>query len=115
MNSIQLTEEHKSKLLEMCKNLFPEKEILFEEEVNIDGLNFNGVLFISQKLPKYTFSNIHWFEFCTKIAHNIFSRKQYYYQSEEFITFMKIMCLQNKTKLQHPVDYLYKQFKKLTS
>jgi hypothetical protein len=57
--------------------------------------------------------NIHWFEFCTKIGHNIFSRKQFYYKSEEFITFMKIMCLQDKMKINHPVDYLYEEFKKL--
>ena len=103
MKPIELTEEHKFKLLEMCNELFPEKKwfkILCGNIYYSKNGNFPG-------------KSIHWFEFCTKIGHNIFSRKQFYYNSEEFITFMKIMCLQDKTKLQHPVDYLYEEFKKL--
>lgn len=55
---------------------------------------------------------IHWFEFCTKIGHKIFSRTSNYYNSEEFKVYSRIMLLQDKIKLNHPVDYLYEQFKK---
>ena len=131
MKNIELTEDHKSKLLEMCKELFPEPEFSFwwEYEMYGRGLkqDFNDVLCVSETLnppinvgteekPYFrtnNYFNIHWFEFCTKIGHKIFSRKQFYYQSEEFITFMKIMCLQDKSKLKHPIDYLYEEFKKL--
>lgn len=57
MNSIELTEEHKSKLLEMCKTLFPEYE---EIRFNINAKEY-GVFIVMDN------GNIiiHWFEFCT--------------------------------------------------
>ena len=109
MKNIELTENQKVKLLEMCRILFPEYPDLqfgvkekhnWSKEYLVFGLTGNEPI-------------IHWFEFCTKIGHKIFSRKQFYYQSEEFITFMKIICLQDKSKLKHPIDYLYEEFKKL--
>ena len=113
MKNIELTENHKSKLLEMCKELFPEYVIYpADNDGFIEGEQWVGDQNMGEDRPVNEF-NIHWFEFCTKIGHKIFSRKQFYYQSEEFITFMKIMCLQDKSKLKHPIDYLYEEFKKL--
>lgn len=112
METIKLTKEHKSKLLEICKVLFPEyTEYKWDIIHCTDCIKYNGILFMYKKDGSN--DEFHWFEFCTKIGHEIFSRKQFYYQSEEFITFMKIMCLQDKSKLKHPVDYLYEEFKKL--
>lgn len=110
MKNIKINEKQKENLLEMCKELFPEWTIIqFGNQSNYYLENEEMLDFYNEKEQL----TIHWFEFCTKIGHKIFSRKQFYYQSEKFITFMKIMCLQDKTKLKHPVDYLYEEFKKL--
>ena len=100
MKNIELTEDHKSKLLEMCKVLFPEWTFITFQESAIMGAgwdyDFNNICFSKKSETLFDIEiNIHWFEFCTKIGHKIFSRKQFYYQSEEFITFMKITCMKN--------------------
>ncbi len=111
MKNIELTEEHKSKLLEICKELFSELEMKWAWSDSYYG--GPGDYDMLQFKTDNNEDLIHWFEFCTKLGYKIFSRKQFYYKSEEFITFMKIMCLQDKSKLKHPVDFLYEEFKKL--
>ena len=93
MNSIELTEEHKSKLLEMCETLFPKYDF------TLDKWEFCFVTFGLKTYSLYT-EHIHWFEFCMThlsekidcdLAHNIIYMKK------------------------HPIDYLYEEFKKLNN
>lgn len=126
MKSIELTENHKSKLLEMCKVLFPEPEFYFwwEYEMYGRGLkqNFNDVLCVSETLnppinvgteekPYFrtkNYFNIHWFEFCmTHLFEKIMVIPYYYESINDYIQMNGYFIY------GHPVDYLYKEFKKL--
>jgi len=127
MKPIELTEEHKTKLLEMCKVLFPEY-IETYLGVNDYDLEPDGyIYFIKNK----NITRIHWFEFCMthlivklskeftkqKLSEadytdnqypNWFSGKVSYhlnpFRNEEF---------EEDILFIHPVDYLYEEFKKL--
>ena len=104
MKSIQLTEEHKSKLLEMCKELFPTYNFEFmrgKDEFGFDIYDYFTFYLIEDYENNEWYkskTDIHWFEFCMThlaekidcdLAHNIIYMKK------------------------HPVDYLYEEFKKL--
>ena len=131
MKSIQLTEKHKSKLLEMCKELFPEYVIYpADNDGFIEGEQWVGDQNMGEDRPVNEF-NIHWFEFCMthlivklskeftkqKLSEadytdnqypNWFSEKVSYhlnpFRNEEF---------EEDILFIHPVDYLYEEFKKL--
>lgn len=57
MKSIQLTEEHKSKLLEMCEVLFPKEDFNFgnfytsECGAEYHGLDYLDITHINHKIP----------------------------------------------------------------
>lgn len=126
MKQLELTEEHKSKLLEMCKILFPEPEFSFwwEYEMYGRGLKqeFNDVLCVSETLnppinvgteekPYFrtnNYFNIHWFEFCI----NHLSKKVYTIDGKVMSGYTYFINNIRYTK-KHPVDYLYEEFKKL--
>jgi len=120
MKNIELTEDHKSKLLEMCKKLFPEYEI----SVNHVGEGYiNHVIFYEahdqmykpiqhyppgKPFPKRLFK-IHWFEFCMthlkdKLQDKLekVSKLDYDYQMKAYDSWWE----------SHPIDYLYEEFKK---
>ena len=131
MTSIKLTENHKSKLLEMCKELFPEYVIYpADNDGFIEGEQWVGDQNMGEDRPVNEF-NIHWFEFCMthlivklskeftkqKLSEadytdnqypNWFSEKVSYhlnpFRNEEF---------EEDILFIHPVDYLYEEFKKL--
>lgn len=112
MKSIELTKNHKSKLLEMCKILFPEltdleirnsmEDFCFKfEHICIEYGRRNDNLVI-----------IHWFEFCvTKLAPKILCQNKSIISS----SYSKKYFLQNKiiNSNEHIVNYLYGEFKKL--
>lgn len=107
MKSIQLTEEHKSKLLEMCKVLFPEYVIYpADNDGFIEGEQWVGDQNMGEDRPVNEF-NIHWFEFC--MTHLFEKIMVILYNYESINDFIQIngyfIC-------GHPVDYLYKEFKK---
>jgi hypothetical protein len=54
---------------------------------------------------------IHWFEFCWIILNKL-SSKITPMQAKHCIEILGTICF-NKSSLQHPVDYLYEEFKKL--
>ena len=99
MKNIELTEDHKSKLLEMCKELFPEYPDLqfgvkekhnWSKEYLVFGLTGNVPI-------------IHWFEFCmTHLCDKVFIHDE---SLNEFLLTFNVD--------KHPVDYLYEEFKKL--
>ena len=118
MKSIKLIDSQKSKLLKMCKVLFPKYTFEFAKSNTTDSFkllfSYNTEEYLTFHESEEPYNGIiHWFEFCTKIGYEIFSKKENWYNSEEFKTFMRIMCMQDKTKLSHPIDYLYEQFKQL--
>jgi hypothetical protein len=105
MKSTELTKEHKTKLLEMCKVLFPEYlNIQFRP---IDYLQFSG---------KHNF-HIHWFEFCIIY---IFPKLNQWFNAHQLSEFLYQTIGHSKgikpnemNSFPHPVDYLYEQFLKL--
>lgn len=114
MKTIELTEEHKSKLLEMCKVLFPENGKWFKI--------LCGNIYYSRS-GKFPAKSIHWFEFVmTHLVKRIsnFNKSNKISNSSEVEYFINGGVLeinlrhrmQNKYNV-HPVDYLYDEFKKL--
>lgn len=123
MKNIELTEEHKSKLLEMCKVLFPEDEFTFDNDFGDDGFidrNFLGEN-KSNLMWEDDGSHFHWFEFCiTEIVNELSWKniKTDILADCEYEDFrMKLITNIFKDKLTtekfHIVDYLYEEFKKL--
>ena len=108
MNPIKVSDLQESKLLEMCKELYPEyiridfrmccgedtSDFVYNE--NLGFLDSNG------------WTEIHWFEFCmTYLADKIFKDHDNFSNiKDSFITIFSI-------KDEHPIDYLYEQFKQL--
>lgn len=97
MKNIELTEEHKSKLLEMCFKLF-------KNEIHGLTIQDNGFLNYSDtsKTIDYVDKN-HWFEFCmTHLA-------------KKLLTFNDLTKYQTTGNFLyvHVVDYFYEEFKKL--
>lgn len=105
MNTIELTEDHRSKLLEMCKELFPKNKV--------ESLQFGTIKFLvnyyEKKDPnnsKITFGGwdeiveIHWFEFCM-----IHLAKKVCKSDGITLTF--------KDDNNNVIEFLYEQFKKL--
>ncbi len=98
MKPIQLSEEQKTKLLEMCEALFPEFEI--DEDTYFDE---NGVLSTNIEIgnDRWEEFNIHWFEFClTHLAKKVIIDNGLDY---------KEFC--GMTWDLHPVEHLYREFK----
>lgn len=112
MKSIQLTEEHKVKLLEMCKKLFPEYE-----EIHIHGSN------IYFDITEY----MNWFEFCmTYLIEKISEKSKIWEDIPPYVSnvygnaegkwnvYTKFHFHYPKNRYQmHIIDYLYEEFKKL--
>lgn len=128
MQSIKLTQEHKDKLLEMCKALFPElqkkaynKSLKYYSDINqaegfyITGLNFIGCSYpIDSRDDSYhhhLFEQIHWFEFCWILLNKLI-KKSSPLETTKFISYFGIVCF-NRSEFNHPVNYLYNEFKKL--
>ena len=124
MKNIELTENHKSKLLEMCKKLFPET---YSKTWDIEGL------FDYEPIDDENFECVHWFEFC--MTHLI--QKIDNFHSEKILKpledkackegypdnwleiwnerpWIKLWSLTNSGNYKkHPINYLYEEFKKL--
>lgn len=93
MKNIELTEDHKVKLLKMCKELFPEYVDFkcFYTDINF----FKG---------KQHF-RIHWFEFCVLDL----ATKLYNLNKRDKICKIELYrgdLIQN----YHPIEYLYKEY-----
>lgn len=105
MKKIELTKEHESRLLEMCKKLFPEYQWDFsfmKREGNIKYWN--------NKMKHSKF--IHWFEFCSfYLADKIYNdeMEESYMSNKDFY----MGGLVYKDKSQNPIDILYEEFKEL--
>ena len=132
MKNIELTEDHKSKLLEMCKELFPKLnlEMYYDDDIadnwkealeNNSCGNDAQVGYLISNWHKPNAKIIHWFEFCiTEIVNELAWRNiktdiladcEY----EDFRMKLIIEIFRDKftTETFHIVDYLYKEFKQL--
>ena len=136
MKSIQLTEKHKSKLLEMCKELFcEESEINSIQNFRVENDYILGlsdhILYCEnrdlsenhyecEKVPEedlVTFENypiecfeinIHWYEFCILwLATIIYNKRKT--NNFSILEYRGFLC----QSVEHPIDFLYEEFKKL--
>lgn len=135
MKSIELTEEHKSKLLEMCKELFKEDSkinsiqnfrisndyvlglsdhILYCENRDLSESHYECEevpeedLITFENYPIECFEiNIHWFEFCMTHLFNKLIVEKYGYMSISDAISNGYDVIHN----QNPIDYLYSKFK----
>lgn len=108
MKVIQLTQEHKSKLIEMSNTLFPErKEIVLTKH---NTIRFDW----KDKGSYYTHSKetIHWFEFSWKILNKILEVSQMSpLKVQKEIILYGLICF-NDFETCHPVEHLYILFNK---
>jgi len=141
MKAMHLTEEHKSKLIEMCEKLCTEYESLIldvPEDLNNDHLFIMAFEEGNDYIPNCDLY-MHWFEFCmrclTPKLDELYNKIILYpddpyseenkgkclnypkdwserYQRRPFFQF-NINCNGSNYK-KHPIDYLYEEFKKLT-
>ena len=127
MKNIELTEDHKSKLLEMCKELFPTYNFEFmrgKDEFGFDIYDYFTFYLLEDYENNEWYkskTDIHWFEFCiTKIVNelswkNIKTDILADCEYEDFRMKLITEIFRDKftTEKFHIVDYLYKEFKNL--
>lgn len=111
MKPIKLTEKQKDNLIEMCNKLFP-------EYTGIDIRDYNDECFPISKQDApciFFWTNrkyevFHWFEFCyTELAYKILdseNNSKYVDDCTEVDLFTGFCTI-------HPIDFLYKEFKKI--
>ena len=136
MKSIELTKDHKSKLLEMCVELFREESeinsiqnfrisndyvlglsdhTLYCENRDISDNQYDGEEVPEDELLDfYTYPiscfdiNIHWFEFCILwLATIIYNKRKT--NNFSILEYRGFLC----QSVEHPIDFLYEEFKKL--
>lgn len=119
MKNIELTEEHKSKLLEMCKILFPEYTTIPNDKnpkfLTINWFTKQGYfihLMDDDDLKENKM--IHWFEFCmTYLQEKIRKVLNKPIDTWNNRLIGKLSFYFNNKTVNHPIDYLYEEFKKL--
>ena len=128
MKSIELTDAHKSKLLEMCEKLFPKSKIQFTDDFYCEW----SLFLITEDdydstLPEDKVE-CHWFEFCmTHLVKKISILEDSKLGDDDsdsiHMNIIKLcrekydnLCkniLDSWSNHIHPIDYLYSEFKKL--
>jgi len=119
MKCIELTEERKSTLLEMCKVLFSEYKYYGWSEL-YDGSKSDliGIMFYKED---GTVINIHWFEFCMTHLINALAWENIKtdiladceYEDARLKYLLELAKDRSDPGQYHPIDYLYEEFKKL--
>lgn len=113
MKAIELSEEHKKKLLEMCKVLFAEYlPVDLELKPQYDGCEY----YLIFKYMEKDMFHIHWFEFC--MTHLMYKLSYEFSKIPKFSELKPIhleLWELNKGNYftKHPIDYLYSEFTKL--
>ena len=110
MKNIEINEKQKENLLKMCKVLFPEYVIYpADNDGFIEGEQWVGDQNMGEDRPVNEF-NIHWFEFCLiHLAPKILDNSCGDNETSELGYFGYGPDINE----DHPVDYLYEEFKKL--
>jgi len=114
MKSIELTKEHKSKLLEMCKILFPEYTTISNDKnpkfLTISWFTKQGYFIHLMDDDLKENKMVHWFEFCMTHLSKKLKVRPSLLENRAWST---LELTNSKFRLNHPVDYLYEEFKKL--
>lgn len=124
MKAIELTQEHKDKLLEMCKALFPEDIFSFNNDDGEDGIidrNFAGDNVPFEKLLSWKDegSHFHWFEFCMThlpVELHRYAMHEHNVEPKDALRIIttNLLRFEDFGRYEiHPIDYLYNEFKKL--
>jgi hypothetical protein len=116
MKSIELTEEHKTKLLEMCNVLFPEQKpfcIGLNQELNKGWGYSRDFIFGKSDIFLDDGLMIHWFEFCMTHLQNEILRKASKLNKSDDLNYDFFSKLTDSWYESHPIDYLYEEFLKL--
>jgi hypothetical protein len=101
-----LTQDQKVRLIEMCNALFPEHREITLTKMNT--LNFGYTDHGSHTSRDMV--SVHWFEFCMlKLARKLRGRFETGLAPFDLSTFY----IHTVNGLNHPVDFLYPEFKKL--
>lgn len=102
MKNIELTEKHKSKLLEMCKELFTEYDFRINKPLFCNNESLSTIQLGNKNVNIYE-NEIHWFEFCMT------------HLGRKLLTFNDLIKYQTTGNFLyvHIIDYLYEEFKKL--
>jgi hypothetical protein len=113
MESIEITNEHKDKLLEMCNVLFPKIYFTFRVFPTVGVSNGDLCYYLTPESNKRQY--IHWFEFCMThlVEKLIFNKKNNQKVHDDFREFFySVNNYFIKTPLCiHPIEYLYNNFK----
>ena len=133
MKPLQLTTQHRERLLEMCKVFYPDlQKLAFDAGVeyygskkqakaNYCGFYITGDNCIQCSYPidsrddsfhEHLIESTHWFEFCWQILKKILQNEKSPRKMVNFVETFGIVCF-NQLKSLHPVDWLYDAFKTL--
>jgi hypothetical protein len=131
MIPIELTQDHKDKLLKMAKKLFPKYVYITFSEGTCDLCNYTGNILLHKSTRWNDWSQVHWFEFCLfHLNRRIQQKLDIYtpengfmtadtgeeawfdYQAELINDWLYYQHTNGRFGL-HPVDYLYEQFQKI--
>jgi len=116
MTSIQLTEDHKAKLLEMCKVLFPEYKYWKLHDGSCDSCTENTLDYSLEEKPQWnSWDRIHWFEFCIVHIPDKLLQVAKKLEKTHILDYELDGRLIDSCYESHPVTYLYNQFLKLNS
>ena len=116
MEPLELSEEQKTKLDEMLKDLFHEYAAVYVQDVK------GNVAFVMYP-SNFNCFEIHWFELCsTELPKRLamssgkvdVDAQQYYYVDSMMKRMLQIHETYKTLGFQHPVDFLYEQFIKIT-
>lgn len=121
---LKLTQEHKDKLLEMCRKLFPEYKHTRIIDGSCDFCLENTLLLSTSTNPKHNdWILVHWFEFCmTALAYKIYPLLDSRWKNVEITRELvrvdasledDMSVFISNLFVKHPVDCLYKEFLKL--
>lgn len=99
MEQLEINDEQKEMLLEMCKTLFPEYK----------NIHSHGA-FIYFNKGIAPLDSIHWFEFCMTHLTTILYNKLNNPNRGFTILYYRGMIIQES---DHPINFLYEEFKKL--
>lgn len=122
MKAIEISEGQKGRLLEMVKKLFPEYTFQFYKPIS----KANMLVGFLNSNDSDVYDNcdifVHWFEFCcTHLADKIYypdgvARREIRSRVEYFFFQTFIDSTEGATSgYDHPIDFLYREFKKIKS
>jgi len=109
MKAIDLNKEQKDELLEMCAKLFPEYRFSFYHPMSKANMLVGFLLDNDSDVYDNCDIFIHWFEFCIKeLTPELFPDEESCNCDNTYLEIALIHMIS-----EHPVDYLYEEFKKL--